>query len=76
MNRRTFFRAGLTTALGLIAAGLPGAARNRAQALDNCYWQTQIGPSCIGGRWKAYRCSICCQPCEVVYCQWQDLGPC
>ena len=75
-TRRTFVRAGLGAAFGLVVARVRGREPNTALALDNCYWQTVSGPVCQLGRLKVYKCYICCQPCETVYCEWQDLGAC
>ena len=76
ISRRTFFRAGLAAAAGLLTARFAGQGQRAALAFDTCHWETQMGPVCQGGRLMRLRCYVCCQPCETVYCAWQDLGPC
>jgi len=62
---------------GTCAAGLSPLFRQRASALDNCYWETRQ-TACFDGRKRQYRCEVCCAGgvCQTVQCVWVDVGPC
>ena len=65
------------------AGALGGLLFNRlgggeAHALDNCFWQKQFGPSCVGGQLREYWCFKCCAGgvCETLWCEWRVVGSC
>jgi hypothetical protein len=40
ISRRTFFRAGLAAAAGLLTARFAGRGQRAALAFDTCHWET------------------------------------
>jgi hypothetical protein len=78
LNRRTFFRAGLATAAGLIVAGITRRTPRHADAqlLETCIWENIQGPVCINHVKLYYRCLLCCPPCDYESCGWYNAGSC